>query len=354
MRKLNNKGYMLVEIILASVIAFGVAYFIIDLTIKMKNKNDDFFVETQVATDKAIITNKLMALVKKQADDFNCQKLNVTNQTISYDNDPIDIVNEYTNIGTLECHKQDDEISIKIPLTVKQQASRDYDIDINYKYGSGIVDNENPTCRLAVNNNSIVFGSKEDPEGGTGISAYGLVKGTTKTYNSVSSVVIDGEATYTGFVKDSAGNEGKCTATVVASTTTTTYSYTNPFDACPTGSEWTTQSNGCFYWITPYSVADFTGGSGCEANCSAAAGGTCVGNVCIYCTVGYTYSGGLCYKQYSFSECSAGNGTATSSGCSVTNQTSCPSGKTCTSSISKGCNSGYTITQNQNYCYKIN
>ena len=62
MVKLNSKGYMLVEIILASVIAFGVAYFIINLTIKLKNKNDDMLVETQVKTDQAIITNKLMKL----------------------------------------------------------------------------------------------------------------------------------------------------------------------------------------------------------------------------------------------------------------------------------------------------
>ena len=49
MKKLNNKGYMLVEIILASVIAFGVAYFILDLVIKLKNKNDDLFVDTPVS-----------------------------------------------------------------------------------------------------------------------------------------------------------------------------------------------------------------------------------------------------------------------------------------------------------------
>ena len=33
-KRLNNKGYMLVEIIFASVLAMVVAYFIIDLTIK--------------------------------------------------------------------------------------------------------------------------------------------------------------------------------------------------------------------------------------------------------------------------------------------------------------------------------
>ena len=37
---------MLVEIILASAIAMGIAYFITDLTIKLKNKNDDLLVKT--------------------------------------------------------------------------------------------------------------------------------------------------------------------------------------------------------------------------------------------------------------------------------------------------------------------
>ena len=63
MKKLNNKGYMLVEIILASVIAFGVAYFILDLVIKLKNKNDDLFVDTLARTDQAIITNTIIILL---------------------------------------------------------------------------------------------------------------------------------------------------------------------------------------------------------------------------------------------------------------------------------------------------
>ena len=36
MKKLNNKGYMLVEIILAFVIAMGVVYFMFELIIKLK------------------------------------------------------------------------------------------------------------------------------------------------------------------------------------------------------------------------------------------------------------------------------------------------------------------------------
>ena len=49
--KLNRKGYMLVEIILASAIAFGVGYFILQMVINLKNKNDDLLVETLSAID---------------------------------------------------------------------------------------------------------------------------------------------------------------------------------------------------------------------------------------------------------------------------------------------------------------
>ena len=38
MKKLNNKGYLTVEVVLASVIAFGLAYFLLNLTIKVKDK----------------------------------------------------------------------------------------------------------------------------------------------------------------------------------------------------------------------------------------------------------------------------------------------------------------------------
>ena len=68
----NNKGYMLVEIILASVLAMVVAYFIIDLTIKLKNKNDDLLVKTLVATDQAIMYNTIMDDVYNSGDTVSC------------------------------------------------------------------------------------------------------------------------------------------------------------------------------------------------------------------------------------------------------------------------------------------
>ena len=38
MVKLNKKGYLAVEVILASVVAVSIAVFLIDLTVKMVNK----------------------------------------------------------------------------------------------------------------------------------------------------------------------------------------------------------------------------------------------------------------------------------------------------------------------------
>ena len=64
MKKINRKGYLTVEIILASSIAFVIAVFLIDLTIKLSNKTDDAYLDTILTTDKAIITNKIMMDIK--------------------------------------------------------------------------------------------------------------------------------------------------------------------------------------------------------------------------------------------------------------------------------------------------
>lgn len=60
MKKLNNKGYMLVEIILASVIAFSVAYYLINLTFKFKDQNLDLYNLTLIENAKINITKNIM------------------------------------------------------------------------------------------------------------------------------------------------------------------------------------------------------------------------------------------------------------------------------------------------------
>lgn len=146
MNKLNNKGYMLVEIVLASAIAFGVAYYMFDLIIKLKNKNDDMLVETLTMTDQTIIINKITeyindnellnspssicngAGVNKLTVDTNTKKVILNNKTI-------DIVNKYADIGSPSCYNDvsNKTIEINIPLNVKQ-INKDFDIHLSYKY----------------------------------------------------------------------------------------------------------------------------------------------------------------------------------------------------------------------------
>lgn len=60
MLKLNRKGYLTVEIILASVIAVTIAFFLIEITMKLVSRTDDAYVDVNLITDKALITNKVL------------------------------------------------------------------------------------------------------------------------------------------------------------------------------------------------------------------------------------------------------------------------------------------------------
>ena len=78
--KLNNKGYMLVEIIVASVIALVMAYFLIDITIRLVNKNNDYYVESVLLTDKNLVTKEIMEDINDNSNnDILLTSINVTN-----------------------------------------------------------------------------------------------------------------------------------------------------------------------------------------------------------------------------------------------------------------------------------
>lgn len=60
MKRLNNKGYMIIEIIVASVIAMTIAYFLMDLVVKLKEKYDYVQNDTILMADKTVITNEIL------------------------------------------------------------------------------------------------------------------------------------------------------------------------------------------------------------------------------------------------------------------------------------------------------
>ena len=206
--KLNKKGYMLVEIILASALAFGLAFFIIDLVIRLKNKNDDLLVENLITTDKTIITNKLMSYAKSETKNFACNKLTITGNTVKYKDEIIDIITDYANVGELSCSTKAGKVSITIPISVPQMPNKDYDITFDYKYEIG--DITPPTCTITVSGTTITA-TFQDNDGGSGVEEGSTIQKST----------ITGTGEYSFTAKDNANNEKTCSVNVVNTTSST-------------------------------------------------------------------------------------------------------------------------------------
>lgn len=57
--KLNRRGYLTVEIIIASAMAVTIAIFLMEITINLVNVSDDAYVSTELLTDKALIMKNI-------------------------------------------------------------------------------------------------------------------------------------------------------------------------------------------------------------------------------------------------------------------------------------------------------
>ncbi|MDD5827470.1 MAG: hypothetical protein PUD25_06900 [Bacilli bacterium] len=64
--KLNKKGYMLVEIVLASVLAMSIALYLLNLIYQFKNKDEDIYQSISYSSDKIAITKNIMNDLDKQ------------------------------------------------------------------------------------------------------------------------------------------------------------------------------------------------------------------------------------------------------------------------------------------------
>lgn len=135
MKRLNNRGYVLIEIILASAIAFGIAYFILDLTIKLKNKNDDLVVRTLTQTDRGIITNRFMSYMVDN--NFSCDNVKIVDNTIKYNDEVIDIVNKYAKLENYNCSITSNRVNLKFFIKVRQLEKENFNVDINYYRDEG-------------------------------------------------------------------------------------------------------------------------------------------------------------------------------------------------------------------------
>lgn len=124
MRHLNNKGYMLVEIILAFALAMFIMYFIMELTIKVKNRNDDLLVRTLTSTDQAIIYNIIMGDVFA-GNEFDCNQVSISGKKFSYKGKSV-IVNDYVDtLSKSECSNRR-----KITIAVNALPNDDFNVVI--------------------------------------------------------------------------------------------------------------------------------------------------------------------------------------------------------------------------------
>ena len=89
MKRLNNKGYLTVEIILAAVIAFTIAFFLIEITVNFSNASDDYYVDTIFITDKSLIIDNIKKRIQEDINDKGIIKgVSCTSSScdITYDN----------------------------------------------------------------------------------------------------------------------------------------------------------------------------------------------------------------------------------------------------------------------------
>ena len=299
--KLNKKGYMLVEIILASALAFGLAFFIIDLVIRLKNKNDDLLVENLITTDKTIITNKLMSYAKSETKNFDCNKLTITGNTAKYKDEIIDIITDYANVGELSCSTVGGKVSITIPISVPQMPNKDYDITFDYKYEIG--DITPPTCTITVSGTTITA-TFEDNDGGSGIKGEDT---KTATINAAKDYIFTAE--------DNAGNSKSCSLSVINTDYKDEYTETDPS---------TTYSGSCYCCkgqggttVGKYVRCNSSGTCSCPPGSSICQRGC---KPIYYCSSDASLIEGKCYKK---------------------------------TGVSYYCTAGYTKASDD-YCYKIN
>lgn len=82
MKKLNRKGYLTIEIIIASVIAFTVAFFLMEITINLVDITDTEYVDTNFMTDKALIMKNIKKSINEDIETYGkVNSITCTNST---------------------------------------------------------------------------------------------------------------------------------------------------------------------------------------------------------------------------------------------------------------------------------
>ena len=161
MKKLNRRGYLTIEIVLAATLAFTIAFFLIDLTIKFANKTDDIQLDTLYITDNALLIENIREVINIDKDaevengdvgkitDINCQGNTCTftfdgkvnkKSTLKIDNDNKEVLytssikkdNKVSDNLTLEKMSVGGNGEVNQPYQIITIKARDIFVDKNY------------------------------------------------------------------------------------------------------------------------------------------------------------------------------------------------------------------------------
>ena len=365
--KLNNKGYLIVEVILAGVLTFTMAYFLINLTLKVRNRYDDTNVETVLLNDKTVVTNEVMDDVinnkvknveyivngiKITFEDGSSKDLTVVDNTITYDT-YTKRFNDNAILGNVNIKRNGNYFTLEIPITTKYSKD-DYGINIVGFTAEAL---EPLNCTLSRNDKEIIANFEGN------MVYYGWNADFTGD-NSSSKPISLGDHTY--YIKDIFGNTGSCniniastllTCNLNASDTTITANITDDMayygwnvDFTGDNSKTKTTSVGTH----TYYIKDAIGNTGsCSIsieNISVSSSVDCGNNLqdsggCYY----YTSANGHYTGSY-YCKLNSGTGNLVQYNCSALlgSGPSCPSGYTLSSnncSYVYSCSSGYLVNK---------
>ena len=150
--KLNRKGYLTVEVILASAAAVAIAFFLMEITIKLVNVTDDAYIDTELLTDKALVIENIKQLIE---DDIK-----LVNESGTAYGGGIDEINCSNNECHIKyCYQYDRYLSIENNNIVYKQKSESkplYEKNLNkslsnFKITSSVSNND------SVNDGYILF-----------------------------------------------------------------------------------------------------------------------------------------------------------------------------------------------------
>lgn len=140
MKKLNKKGYLTIEIILGSVIAFAIAFFLIEITAKMISNNNDTFRDTIITTDNALIISGVKSEIEIKSTDTGVSEIECNNNScdikfadnsngklyISKDEKKTTIIYEMNNVITYQKELDSSLSDIKLTSNITGEVADKY------------------------------------------------------------------------------------------------------------------------------------------------------------------------------------------------------------------------------------